>query len=478
MLRLTRKLLQGIARTLARYARLIEKLLAQDDSPANRYSIDYSDERPPAHWLARVRQGAPHLLDKRYDDTQTVSYSSETLSESGPSAPVASNEGEEPPAHWVEKVRRGAPYLLDDQPVYKKHDLEQSAADDRESPQSSWDQTARDIDPDSSGNNEKKLHTSETSYKSSLKLSYQKKPGFSSQIIRPGPYNSFGMDAHKKVLQHDKPRLQDTPGLTQRNSSRKAKKPYIGAVSLISSEKKATASETEFRQPDPTGSPAQNSEIKSKNLSSNRRLRIQRPNVTVPDATTHNNNYRPQSRSQDDRFTLNNRVRTERDSRDKNLATHQFPGKITKSGSINKNTLSQRELNETAASHPDKTAHFFFSYKPEERMNRNRERIDHHLPETTGTVSADNLFGTNQKQYITQATRTIEPFGSGVSHWPNLPGERQKQISDGQWPELPEENLPTAKTMIQSTINFAQLQHTIARDRQSEIEQRGISWSG
>ncbi|SEN41095.1 hypothetical protein [Nitrosomonas marina] len=477
MLRLTRKLLQGIARTLARYANSIEKLLAQYDSPASRSSIDYSDERPPAHWLAKVRQGAPHLLDNRCDDTQTVSYSSETFNESGPSSPVASSAGEKPPAHWVEKVRRGAPYLLDEQFVYKKHNLEQSAANDRESLQSSRNQTAGYIDSDSTGNNEKKLHTSETRYKSSLKLLYRKKPGLSSEINLPDSYNSFRMDDHKKEMQHDKSHLKDTTGLTQRHSSRKAKKPFAGAGSLISSEKKTTAPAPEFGQPDPTGSPAQYSEIQSANLSSNRQHRVQRPNVTVPDITAHINNYRSQSRSQDDRLILKNRVRIGRDSRDQYRITPHFPDKITKSGAVSKNTPSQRKLNKTAASHPDKTAHFFFSYKPEEHLNRNRARINRHLPETTGTVSADNLFGTNQKQYLTRITRTIEPFESGLSHWPNLPGERKKQILDDQWPELPEENLSTAETMIQSTINFAQLQHAITRDRQSEIEQRGISWS-
>lgn len=461
MLKLTRKLLQGIASALVRYANSIEKLLAQDNSSVGRSLNDYSDERPPAHWLAKVRQGAPHLLENRFNDTQSVSYSSGATSEFGLVSPLSNATNEKPPAHWIEKVRRGAPYLLNGQPVPKKRIPEQSVTLDRESLlQQPNHQTVSESDSIRAGSILKPTHTSETRYESYLESSLIKKSGPVLENTRTDPYDSFRMSSHETEIQLDKSRQKISTDLPLKQSHRKVEKPFTDNAIFNSSEKKTAPFEAEIRQPDLTRPLAKNSEIKSKVPSGKPRLRMQQLNITIPNATTHDENYQQQTRTRHKQFSLDSRTRIERDHREKNSVTQRFSDYIAESDSVNKSALNQRDFNETVASHPKKTTHFIFSHKLEEQPNHNRQRIDRHLPKTGGTVITDI------------------PFESDIPRWPSLPGEREKRLSDDPWTELPEENFSVSNKMFQSAMNFAQLQNTLARNRQSELEQRGKSWNG
>lgn len=478
MLKLTRKLLQGIASALVRYASSIEKLLAQDNSTVGRSLNDYSDERPPAHWLAKVRQGTPHLLENRFNDTQSVSYSSGATSESGLASPLSDATNEEPPAHWMEKVRRGAPYLLNGQPVAKKRIPEQSVTLDRESLLQPNHQTASESVSIQAGSILKPTHTSETRYESYLESSLIKKSGPVLENTRTDPYDSFRMNSHKTEIQLDESRQKISTDLPLKQSHRKVAKPFTDNAILTSSEKKTVPFEAEIRQPYLTRPLAKNSEIKSKVPSGKPRLRMQQLNITIPNAATHDENYQQQTRTRHKQFSLDSRTRIERDRREKSSVTQRFSDHIAESDSVNKSALNQRDFNETVAAHSKKTTHFIFSHKLEEQPNHNRQRIDRHLPKTGGTVITDIPFGSNQQQYIIPIANTVEPFESDIPRWPSLPGEREKRLSDDPWPELPEENLSVSDKMFQSAMNFAQLQNTLARNRRSELEQRGKSWNG
>ncbi len=58
------KILKAIARILFSYAYSIEKAVSKESSPEQQ-PVEYSsNDTPPAHWLEKVRQGAPHLLEQ------------------------------------------------------------------------------------------------------------------------------------------------------------------------------------------------------------------------------------------------------------------------------------------------------------------------------------------------------------------------------------------------------------------------------
>lgn len=61
--RLSRRILRVLARNLTDIADAIETLLTTDEVIDKDQNATYSSSEPPAHWLAKVRKGAPQLLD-------------------------------------------------------------------------------------------------------------------------------------------------------------------------------------------------------------------------------------------------------------------------------------------------------------------------------------------------------------------------------------------------------------------------------
>lgn len=235
MLKLTRKLLQGIANALTRYASLIEKRLAQENLSVNRSISDYSDERPPAHWLAKVRQGAPHLLDNHSgDDTQTVSFSSETKNTPLFNSPASNNLSEKPPAQWIEKVRRGAPHLLDEQPVYEKNTSKHFTAHEQVLSQKPGGQEA--INEGNSDHEEitaKQSDDSETKPEEDFRLS-----GHSPESTWHSPFDNTEINNRNLETQYNKRRLSDSSDQTIEHNYGKAEKPFSNNKSSTVSEKK------------------------------------------------------------------------------------------------------------------------------------------------------------------------------------------------------------------------------------------------
>lgn len=76
--KLAHRFLNGVAQTLVRYANSIESYLAKERIYIKDPVVEHSIDVPPAHWLEKVRQGAPHLLDQISDGKETISPPHET----------------------------------------------------------------------------------------------------------------------------------------------------------------------------------------------------------------------------------------------------------------------------------------------------------------------------------------------------------------------------------------------------------------
>jgi hypothetical protein len=482
VLKLTRKLLQGIARALARYASSIERLLIQDDSSANRSISDYSDERPPAHWLAKVRQGAPHLLDNRSgDNAQTVAYSSEeknTLVFN----PVASGDmGEKPPFHWMERVGRGIPLSLDEQTIYKKSILKHFATHDRKLPQPPGGHL---IGEDNSAYEEitvKQSCTTEARPETDMELSKDKLSSRTSENTWPGSFNDSGsgINDHSTEVRGDKTRQKYPAGRTKENDYSEAEKPFYDDAYLSFPEKKTAINKTELTQKKQTRPSAKYSKPNSAASSSDRQFDTLRLNTTIPDASAQNTKYQQRYSTAHEQFTITNQTRIKQNLQDKRNASHHYQKIIADLHDfVNKHTITQFGFNETAASNSEKTLHDSLSHKPREQLNYNRQSVAMRSLKADDTTATDISSESNQQRYTTSIHKIVEPFESDLPRWPNLPGEKERRLRNDLWPALPEEEISESDKAIQSMINFAQLQEVLRRKYQNELEQRGMSWNG
>lgn len=76
------KILKAIARILFSYAYSIEKAVSRESKPEEQPDKSSSNDAPPAHWLAKVRQGAPHLLEQNsfeHPTTQSTPFNQESV---------------------------------------------------------------------------------------------------------------------------------------------------------------------------------------------------------------------------------------------------------------------------------------------------------------------------------------------------------------------------------------------------------------
>ncbi len=62
--KLAHKILKSVAQILIKYANSIEKYLTKENLPDKHVVSEVSNDLPPVHWLEKVRQGAPHLLNE------------------------------------------------------------------------------------------------------------------------------------------------------------------------------------------------------------------------------------------------------------------------------------------------------------------------------------------------------------------------------------------------------------------------------
>lgn len=480
MLKLARKLLQGIARALARYANSIERLLDQEDSSAKRSISDYSDERPPAHWLAKVRQGAPHLLDNRFgDDAQTGAYSSETKNTPVTSPMVSSDMSEKPPLHWVESVRRGALHLLDEQFFDKKNISKYFAAHDRKLPQSPGDHFINEDNSDYKETTAKQTCTIKTKPESDLELSDGKLFDRTSENTWSGSLNDFGVNDHNAETQRDKTRKRHSLGQIKEYGYRKAGKPFNGDAFISVPEKKATTNKTELKKTSQTRPSARYAKPNSAILSGDRQSESLRLNVTSPNASTQSKKYQQQYNTSHEQITIANRIRIKQDLHDKRKTSHQHPEIIADPHDFaNKHTITTFGFNETAASDSDKTIHASLSHKSREQLNFNRQSVVRRSLKTDGTTATDISSESNQRRYTTSISKTAKPIEPDLPRWPGLPGEKERRLRDDPWPELPREKISESDKAIQPMVNFAQLQEALKRNHQNELEQRGISWNG
>lgn len=482
MLRLTRKLLQGIAKILTRYVSSIEKFLAREDLSAKHALSDYSDEHPPAHWLEKVRRGAPQLLDNRSSgETRTAAYSSETKNASGFNPLASSDANEKPPAHWVKRIQHGVPHLFEEPPVYRKNTSDQFATHDGEQSQPPINRDKNEADS-SNGNADipvKQSYTARIKLETDRELLRSKLSRQTSENTWSGSFDVSEVNGYNTVKQRNKTPLKALAGRTKRYD-RKAENQLNSDTPSKISEKRTTIHQTESERTNPRRPSIKRSKTESEISSSDRQFRTLRLNATIPDTSTQNKKYQRQHSTPHAQFTITHRAQIiTQYPHGKRKTPQQFPNITTEShDSVNKDAIIQYGPNETAMPIPDKATHFSLSYQPAEQLNVNRQSTIRHSQNTTDTVAADIASGLNQKQYTISTLKTDEPFEPDLPRWPSLPGEKERRLHDDRWPELPEEKIPESDKTIRPVIHFAQLQEAIRRQHHSELEQRGVFWNG
>lgn len=73
--KLAHKILKSVAQILIKYAHSIEKYLTKENLTDRHIVSEVSNDLPPAHWLEKVRQGAPHLLNETSRESEPGSNS-------------------------------------------------------------------------------------------------------------------------------------------------------------------------------------------------------------------------------------------------------------------------------------------------------------------------------------------------------------------------------------------------------------------
>ena len=486
MLKLTRKLLLGIANTLHRYASSIEKHLARDNSSTNHSVSDYSDERPPAHWLAKVRQGAPQLLENHSeDDTQIATYSFEAKNTSSFNSPASNDSSEKPPAHWIEKVRRGAPHLLDEQPVYEENSSKHITAHEQALPQLPSSHKA--IHEGNSVYDEvtvKQSSVAKTKPDTNLRLSNDKLPDRSSENTSFGSFDNPETNHLSTEIQHNPTQLKSSPSQAEQYGFRKMEKPFSDNKLSSIPEKEITKNKTGktgFKQTNQSKSPGKYANTKPEVSSRNQQLSVAQLDAATTDTLTENKKYPRQSSAPHEQFTTTNQMRIKHNSHEKNKAARQLPNiTIKPRNSAGINAFKQHGFNETTAPDSDHRASSSLphKHKASKQLRLSQQFIDRHLSQATDNAVENISFESSQKKHPVSIPKAAEPFKSGLTHWPNLPDEKERRLPDDRWPELPEEKTPESDKIFQPVKNFAQLQKAIKRNHQSELEQRGIFWNG
>ncbi|MBX3628403.1 MAG: hypothetical protein KF908_00570 [Nitrosomonas sp.] len=478
MLRLTRKLLQGIAKILTRYVSSIEKFLAREDLSAKHALSDYSDEHPPAHWLEKVRRGAPQLLDNRSSgETRTAAYSSETKNASGFNPLASSDTNEKPPAHWIKRIQHSAPHLFEEQPVHRKNASNQFATHDGEQPQLS---DRNEADFSKADIPVKQSYTARTKLETDRELLRSELSGQTSENTWSGSFDVPEVNSYNTVKQHNKTPLEALAGRTRRYGRKAENQLNNDAPSKIPG-KRTTIHQTESERTNPIRPSIKRSKTESEISSSARQFRTLRLNATIPDTSTQNKKYQRQHSTPHAQFTITHRAQIiAQYPHGKRKTPQQFPNTtIEPHSSVNKDAVIQCGSNETSMPiPPDKATHFSLSYQPAEQLNINRQNAIRHSQNTTDTVATDIASGLNQKQYTVSMFKANKPFEPDLPRWPSLPGEKERRLYDDWWPELPEEKMPESDKTIRPVIHFAQLQEAIRRQHRSELEQRGVFWNG
>ncbi len=475
MLRLTRKLLQGIANVLTRYVHSIEKFLAREDLPAQHPLSGYSDEHPPAHWLAKVRQGAPQLLDHHAGgETETVVHSPETKRAAGFHPPVSSDANEKPPVHWIKRIQYDVLHLLDAQPDDKKNTPAHSASEVQLKPQPPIDQTGTAIDANQETIPVTQARASTTRPQIDREWSDNRLSGQAFEKTSPDSLDNTEGRGHRTEIQRDEMLLDALTGSTKERNKTTANPPHL-------SEKKTARNNTAWEQTDPVQpvKPSiKRSETESVALSRTLRRTLQL-STPIPGISAQDKKNRQPISPAHEPFAATHRVQITPHPHETRATPQRFPDSAAEPrGAVDTTARISQGFNETTVLNADKTPRFPYACQPQQNVNRQSAvRRSSNTADPAATAIAAGL---NQKQYTAPAFTGDESFESDFPHWPSLPGEQERRLHGDRWPELPalpEESMPKPDKTVQP-IHLAQLQAAIRRQHHNELEHRGLSWNG
>ena len=561
-----RKLLLGVAKALTYSANALENLLVKDNSLHADIVLTHSNDGPPAHWLEKVRQGAPHLLNTAQESDEqdnlpnqpltTNTYPVESfLAEPGPLYANVDLKGSNdlPPAHWLAKVRQGAPGLLnpaqepDGQDTLPKQPLT-SGAYNLKSFLAEPGAFYANVDFKSS-NDEAPAHwlakvrqaaphllnsTQESDEQNPLLVLKQK-----SEVNKsPVPTPLLRVKSKKffepliKSIKHVFPAI--TPF---------SKKTVSGADSLL--QKQAMETERHFsnnvsalaglnhkipavpvmalnqvnQQNLPVNEPARNNlnvlrpipageGVKHSSyfmpvpkrpkmaaaVSNNRKYQSKTHAGIAPgldeNQTEHEKKSPHQSASSSVKKSLagraaihfypNSQIPTKTSGRAPDIRINA-PKKSTAQVSTPKDQMAKFpgvKPQQDVKSVINKTAEFLLADTLKKDTRKHTIANNNKASTITGSIILDSAAKTATPQHRMSGSYPSEPFQSGFSRWPNLPEEMTMAVNQDRWPPLPESEGVNSKETGYNAIKFRQLQEDTKRKFLSEQEQRGKLWNG
>ncbi len=439
--KLARKILKSVAQILAKYASSIEKYLTKENLPDRHIVSEVSNDLPPAHWLEKVRQGAPHLLNQTSHENElgTSSYQDDDQD-----THVNSDNHSHSSNHHKQEIPANSPSVPMPKQKANKNSFRQLFVHN---------------------NSKNLLETVKKHFYKPIPDTVQTSTNTenSSEITDQRPAKRKKRIFFKKNSDH---------GISQHTLSSITKPPLNG-----------------FNQKKPLTPTQKMDEVTSisKNSKSN--------NASDPSPSPIIKQARQKEKTHHQPETLSEQTRPKNQTR-----VHLYPNLQRQT-----RTVKEIQHNHVINRKTERNHHLFSSEKQKIEIpkiqqqqntvvNRNRPNMANlssnprnahksqiaHKIQTTETTSAQSL-GFTAETFSHQQTKIIsvkaDKFQPCSTRWPCMPDETSSDTNPDRWPELPKEEWLKTKETVHQPIKPWQLQEETKRKHLSEQEQRGILWN-
>lgn len=438
--KLARKLLMRVAEKLGRYAQSLEKYLAEENLPErDRASVNSNDE-PPAHWLAKIRQGAPHLLDQTTSPNDPTTFHFETGDQS--SQPLSSHYRKQIDRSGEQETLLNPSFSSTQSPGFSNHSEQKLSG--RANSKNLFEPVKKLIDrllpitADSSKRSEmdskdllQKIDTGQNDSSNSTENTILKNK---TSPFRKMQLNEFGQKKSSSQFQKI-----DT-------SSSNKSKPKLQSTSVT------------YHLPDA-------------NKSKFNKKASQQPEYT-PKKTPRKNQHTiylhpaPKIKNETNHEKRNNRAKNSRN--ELNTPASSIKERINK--------ISRADQKRTIKPKTKETSNFLLS-DPAQTNIGNQHNVENNQTTIQSVFFNPAPEAIKQKQKLFESYNTSQ-FNSDFSPWPDLPDEVKLKTNQDLWPQLPQEERHKPIEPDHHLHKFWQLQEEMKRQSLSEQEQRGKLWSG
>lgn len=449
--------LMGVAQSLVKYANVIESHLPEDYKFESDSADKNSIETPPAHWLEKVRLGAPHILEQNtYGNGQHL-FSAQTENETGVNASIAT-----PSSHWLKKIKQKVTHLLT--PYTSSNESDNCSSEPVEAKQT----------PKVSYSQKNKLKQ-----KSAQQLFYKK----SNKVF--ASFNGIFRQSRKEIL-------MPTVSL-ERNTAKSARK---------INKKTVTKKTTTINKATDVSLADKSSNIDNENIDE---LVIKKTfNNPIIDTkpisqTTASENLSAVGKTREHGIRFHNQISslTEHALLNNNTTIHLYPRSSSKTNTKqffrgNEIKKEKFEWNKPVFSVNDEDKNFKVSKTHQPNLfSINKETIistakDTHVEKDPLMVTPCNIqhekIGSVEDMYISSENLShrikTKPTQSSSIKWLGTKSEKNEEITADRWPQLPKQEWEQLKEIKNHSVNFWQAQNQVESKFLSDLEQRGKLWNG